>query len=113
MKSKWSRIALPVYTVEAHVKQLIALMSRDEPCNCCPAAPGLDMRISPQEKWDDETDHPCRICREFVGLPWHEDHGRWTGELHGCPCNALKPDEAIRRTFEALKHYQREMILDG
>jgi hypothetical protein len=101
----------PVYTVEQHVKMLVALMSRDEPCNCCPAAPHLDMRVSPQEIWDDALDHPCRICREFVGLDWHYDHGRWTGNLRGCPCNALGDEEAIRKTFEALKVYQREMIL--
>jgi hypothetical protein len=101
----------PVYTVEQHVKKLVALMSRDEPCNCCPAAPNLSMYVSPQEKWDDETDHPCRICREFVGLPWDDASGRWYGDLHGCPCNAVGASEALRRTFEALAAYQREMIL--
>ena len=113
MKSKWENIAKPVYTVEDHVKRLVALMSRDEPCNCCPASKGLDMRRSPAEFWDDELDFPCRICRQFVGLEYDDKAGRWVGAVSGCPCNALGADEAIKLTFEALAAYQREMILDG
>jgi hypothetical protein len=102
-----------VYTVEKHVKQLVAMMCRDEPCNYCPAAKGQSMRECPTDLWDCDADFPCRICREFVGLPFDENAGRWIGEMAGCPCNALGGDEALRRTFEALKAYQREMINNG
>jgi hypothetical protein len=101
-----------VYTVEKHVKSLVALLAKDEPCNCCPCARDLRMELCPTEMWDWEADFPCRICREFVGLEWSETAGRFFGKLAGCPCNALGRDEAIRRTFEALKAYQRAMILD-
>jgi hypothetical protein len=110
MKSKWE-FSRPVYTVEEHVKKLVAILSRDKPCKCCPAAPNLSGRCSPQDIWSDEVDHPCRICREFVGLSWDDERGRWDGKLSGCPCNALGEEEALRITFEALKAYQREMIL--
>jgi hypothetical protein len=100
-----------VYTVEKHVKYLVALMSRDEPCKCCPAAKGMRQESSPADQWNCEDDFPCRICREFVGLPWDDAAGRWWGDHPGCPCKALGESEAIRRTFEALKAYQREMIL--
>jgi len=99
-----------VYTVEEHVKRLIALMSRDEPCKCCPAAKGLRQELDPTEQWDCDNDFPCRICRQFIDLPWEEEHGRWWGDHPGCPCNAIGNDEAIQKTFEALKAYQREMI---
>jgi hypothetical protein len=99
------------YTVEKHVKQLVALMSRDEPCKCCPAAKGMRQELSPVEQWDEDGDDPCRICREFVGLEYCERLGRHLPYMSGCPCRALGEDEAIRRTFEALKAYQREMIL--
>jgi hypothetical protein len=100
-----------VYTVEKHVRHLVGLMARDEPCKCCPAAKGMRQELSPVEQWDEEEEFPCRICREFVGLPWDETAGRWWGTLRGCPCKALGEEEAIRRTFEALKSYQREMML--
>jgi hypothetical protein len=100
-----------VYTVEKHVRHLVALMARDEPCKCCPAAKGMRQELSPIEQWDEEGDDPCRICRQFVGLEWGEESGRMTSILPGCPCKALGQGEAIRRTFEALKHYQREMML--
>lgn len=101
-----------VYTVEKHVKSLVALLAKDEPCNCCPSAMDLRMDRCPTEMWDCEADYPCRICREFIGLEWDDDVGRWSIGLAGCPCNALGRDEAIRRTFEALRAYQRAMILD-
>jgi hypothetical protein len=100
-----------VYTTEKHVKSLVALMARDEPCKCCPAAKGLRQELSPTDNWDCESDFPCRVCREFVGLDWSDEAGRWVGSHSGCPCNALGNAEALRRTFEALKAYQREMIL--
>jgi len=100
-----------VYTVEKHVKSLVALLARDEPCQLCPAASKMDMKLSPCDMWDCESDFPCRVCRQFVGLSWNEDAGRWWGDHPGCPCNAIGNSEAIRRTFEALKAYQREMML--
>ena len=114
MKDKWeAMVGKPIYTVEDHVRRLITMLAKDEPCNCCPAAKNLNMRLSPTDAWDCETDFPCRICRQFVGLEWNDELGRWVSSVSGCPCNALGHEEAIKRTFEALKIYQREMILDG
>lgn len=111
MQSKWEKTGKPVYTVEDHVKRLVAMMARDEPCNCCPAAKMMSMRASPTSDWDCDLDFPCRICREFVGLGYCDTVGRWTETSSGCPCNALGAEEAIHRTFKALRAYQREMIL--
>ena len=79
---------MKTYTLEIHKRRLRQMLKREDACYCCPAG----IRFDPwKRRWQPEMDHPCGICREFVGC------------LGDCPCNELGEEEAIKRTLLRLE----------
>lgn len=88
------------YSLVEHVKRLKLLLAKDIlNDNVCPAT--LDPDVSPSIVWGFDP-HPCNICRDFVGVP--KDLAM---ELD-CPCYAFGTEEAIKRTRESIKLYEKK-----
>ena len=79
------------YTEAIHAKRLMAILEKDDVCECCPAARRYVNYESPMDMWAKEPD-PCKICAEFIGKT----------SCH-CPCYILGKEEAIELTIQALQ----------
>lgn len=75
------------YTKKQHAKNLIKILEMESTCTRCPACSGRDT-----ESYVCDTD--CRVCRTFIGLPL---------ACAPCPCDALGPAEAAKRSWIALE----------
>lgn len=88
------------YTREMHVKRLKSILER-KTCDCCPAAkyynPDSDFLYPAGLLWASPADHPCVICKTFVGVSVFSNK---------CPCHALGAEEAIRKTLEEIELYE-------
>ena len=81
----------PEYTEAIHAKRLMAILEKDDVCECCPAARRY-ISINPcNDMWAYEPS-PCMICAEFIGQ-----------ERCCCPCFILGREKAIELTVKALQ----------
>lgn len=77
------------YTEELHVSYLLQLLSTPNPCLQCPTPPF--------KMWVLKA---CPVCRMFVGITQKLANPYYRAR---CPCYALGPEEAIKRTWLALE----------
>jgi hypothetical protein len=73
------------YTMDIHIKRLKEILTKPDPSEWCP-----------QHIYPDIYENTCEICKSFVGIE------------KGCPCITLGEEEAIRKTKEAIKEYERK-----
>jgi hypothetical protein len=93
-----------IYTKKLHAYRLTLMLNRPGVCSTCPAVP-LKYKQSGYYVNDGykNPEEVHSICAEFVGINPNNVISR-------CPCHVLGPDEAIRRTIEALKtYYSKEL----
>jgi len=83
------------YTEKVHAERLIKTLEKKGTCGRCPAARQYNKENSPYEMWE-YSPSPCRVCRGFIKLP-----------LLSCPCGALGPEEATKRSWIALEEKGR------
>ena len=86
-----------IYTEKIHARKLIEILEKEDACNKCPASVGFNKCLGATEKWiiNDDNNHPCDICRSFIGLT------KQLGKI--CPCISLGKEKAIEITYEVLK----------
>ena len=79
------------YTEKIHAKRLLGMLSKKNPCLCCPAGRYYGAAASDDMEWENSK---CEICLEFInaGLCFWE-----------CPCHVLGDKKAIKRTWLALE----------
>jgi len=66
------------YHEALHINALLVMLSKERPCNHCP-------------QWPLSRDD-CYVCRSFIGVISTR-----------CPCNALGPNECLKRTWLKLE----------
>ena len=69
---------LTEYTIKKHIGRVLVLLSKKDPCGCCPAAYKFKIERPALQNWkidSETTDHPCNICQEFSEITF------------GCPCD--------------------------
>jgi len=110
---------LPTYTKRLHAYRLSLMLKKDNPQEHCPAAKRFVTNKNIKSLWS-STNHPCRICAEFVDIPlrliransfFRPFDAVYPNGLLGscCPCYYYGRKEALRRTEEKLKaFYQKE-----
>lgn len=96
-----------VYTREIHIERLKEMMTRPNPCRCCPAAPSLDSQCSSAILWQTNYEEkslldPCIVCREFIGLTDHSKADR-RNPYDRCPCHVLGKEVALILTAQKLE----------
>lgn len=86
------------YSEAMHVKMLLEMLESDHPCleQECPAFLFGKKYCYPFHKIGCHA-----ICRFFIDMDDIED---------GCPCYALGPEEAIKRTWIAIEEKYPEML---
>jgi len=81
------------YSRKTHLRRL-RIMAELGKFDGCPAAPGFDPGRRPAEIFrPDGLSIPCHVCTSSVGLPQYSQL---------CPCIALGPTEAWKRTKDVL-----------
>jgi len=80
-----------MYTEKKHAKNLLEMLSEEDPCSCCPYPDRITERNDPT----------CGICRAFVNLK--APIQPYTYLTPKCPCHVLGKEEAIKRTWLKLE----------
>lgn len=81
------------YTLEYHKKRLKKMLEKENVCTCCPAQKfymvGSDFLHFVKRDTLGNLDC-CTVCQDFV-------------DATDCPCQVFGKEEAIKRSFNALK----------
>ena len=85
---------LTEYTMKKHIGRVLVLLSKKDPCGCCPAAYKFESDRTATHNWKVDsamTNNPCLICQEFSEITF------------GCPCNIKGERENVKHALLKLE----------
>lgn len=98
----------PSYSETIHAKRLLKALTFAKQrginyLNICPAAPRYSSGVRSAYMWGIKP-FPCYICLDFIGIPYLDSISISAIPVTTiCPCHAIGCEEAVARSWKALK----------